>query len=345
MPVARLSEHRARLERQGGIILPGGMEYMPDGWRENAALAMDAQPQLFTAPNSGIPSLFTTYIDPRQIKVIFTPTLAAEFYGEERLGDWTMDSASFPLTEWTGVTSAYGDFNQNGKANANANWIPRQSFHFQVFTRWGEREMERYGEARIDWAALQAEASSETLNRALNDSYFYGVAGLRLYGGLNDPSLPAAISPNLKSGGGLSWAGATTIEIYNDFKKLYTQLQLQMPALVNMSTPMDVGIPNTLEPFLATTNDFGLTVKQVIQQSFPNVEFTVIPQLVTASGNLIQLKLRDINGLPVTRAAFTEKMRVHPVIPLASGWEQKKSAGTWGTVIRYPIGIVQMLGA
>lgn len=344
MTTARLSEHRQRLER-GGIILPRGMEYLPEGWRESASLAMDAQPSLFSAPNAGIPSLFTTYIDPRQIKVVYQPTVAAEFYGEERLGDWTLDTASFPLTELAGHTSAYGDFNQNGKANANANWVSRQSFHFQVFTRWGEREMERYGEARVDWAALQSEASNETLNRALNDSYFYGVSGLKLYGGLNDPALPATISPNSKTAGGLTWAVGTTIEIYNDFLKMYTALQTAMPALVNMSTPMEVGIPNTLEPSLAKTNDFGKTVREIIQQSFPNVTFTVIPQLVTDSGNLIQLKLRDVKGMPVTKAAFTEKMRVHPVIPLASGWEQKKSAGTWGTVIRYPVAIVQMLGA
>jgi hypothetical protein len=347
MLTARLADHRARLAA-GGIALPGNMQYLPEEWRNpgnGSSLAQDAQPALFTAPNAGIPSLFTTYIDPRAIKVVFAPTQAAEFYGEEKLGDWTVDQAAFPLTEITGTTSAYGDFNQNGKSNANANWVSRQSFHFQTFTRWGEREMERYGEARVDWAALQAEASSETLARALNTSYFFGVSGLKLYGGMNDPALPAAITPITKGGGGYNWAVATTIEIYNDFLKMYTALQTAMPALVNMSTPMECGIPNTLEPYLAKTNDFGKTVKEIIQQSFPNVKFVTIPQFVTQSGNLIQLKLVSVNGLPVTKSAFTEKMRVHPVIPMASGWEQKKSAGTWGAVVRYPVAIVQMLGA
>lgn len=347
MLTARLADHRARLA-DGGIVLLPGMEYLPAEWRNRSggvSLAMDAQPTLFTAPNAGIPSLFTTYIDPRQIKVVFAPTQAAEFYGEEKMGDWTLDTASFPLTEITGTTSAYGDFNQNGKSGANANWVSRQSFHFQTFTRWGQRELEKYGEAQINWAALQSEASNETLARALNTSYFFGVAGLKLYGGMNDPALPAAISPNTKAAGGLTWAVGTTIEIYNDFLKLYTALQTALPALVNMSSPMDVGIPNTLEAYLARTNDFGKTVKEVIQQSFPNVTFTVIPQFNTASGNLIQLKLKSFNGLPVSMSSYTEKMRVHPVIQLASGWEQKKSAGTWGTVNRYPMAFVQMLGA
>lgn len=243
MLTARLADHRTRLAA-GGIELLPGMEYLPEEWRHKGggtSMAMDAQPALFTAPNAGVPSLFTTYIDPRQIKIVFQPTVAAEFYGEEKMGDWTVDTAQFPLTEMTGFTSAYNDFSQNGKSGGNANWVSRQSFHFQTFTRWGERELARYGEARVDWAALQAEASSETLARALNTSYFFGVANLKLYGGMNDPALPAAISPTTKAAGSLTWAVGTTIEIYNDFLKLYTQLQTQLPALVNMSSEMEVG--------------------------------------------------------------------------------------------------------
>lgn len=347
MTAAKLSDHRAKLA-EDGVIADYAMDYLPAEWRGRSnglSLAMDAQPTLATAPNAGVPAIFTTYIDPKQIKAVFAPTKAAEFYGEEKTGDWTTDTAQFPMTEIAGSVSAYGDFNQNGKSTFNANWVSRQSFHFQTFTRWGERETAKYGEAMIDYVGGLNEASSQILNRALNASYFYGIAGLKLYGGLNDPALPAAISPTTKAAGGLTWANGTTVEIYNDFLKLYTQLQTQMPALVDMSAPMEVGIPNTLEFGLGRTNDFGKTVREIILQSFPNVTFTVIPQLVTASGNLIQLKLRDVNSLPVTKAAFTEKLRVHPVIPSASGWEQKKSAGTWGTIVRYPIAIVQMLGA
>lgn len=321
---------------------------MPEGWLSKAngvSMAMDAQPVAVTTPNAAIPALFTTFIDPRQIQVVFAPTKAAEFYGEEKLGDWTTDTAQFPLTELSGTVSSYGDFNQNGKSSANANWVSRQSFHFQTFTRWGEREAARYGEGAINYVALLNESSSNTLARAQNTSYFYGVSGLKLYGGINDPALPSAISPNTKAAGGLTWAVATAREIYDDFKKMYAQLQKQMPALVDMSSPMDLGISNELEAYIATTNEFGLSVKDYIKKSFPNVDFTVIPQFVTSSGNLLQLKLKNVNGMPVTKAAFTEKMRVHPVIASASGWEQKKSAGTWGTVLRYPIAVVQMLGA
>lgn len=347
MLTARLADHRARLA-QDGIILDGVREYLPADWRNKnrgTSLAMDAQPTLFTAPNAGVPSLFTTYVDPRTIKVVYAPTVAAEFYGEEKIGDWTTTEFKFPLTELSGHVTAYGDFNEGGESNANANWVTRQSHYFQTHTKWGERELAMYGEARVDWASLQTESSANTIARAQNTFQFFGVAGIRCYGGMNDPALPAAISPTTKTAGGTTWAVGTVLEIYNDFVKMYTALQTALPALVNMSSEMDVGIPNTLEPYLAKTNDFGKTVKEIIQQSFPNVRFVVIPQFVTDSGNLIQLKLRSLNALPVTMAQFTEKMRMHPVITMESGWKQKHSAGTAGTTIRYPIAIVQMLGA
>ncbi|STD85207.1 Uncharacterised protein [Escherichia coli] len=61
-------------------------------------------------------------------------------------------------------------------------WVPRQSYHFQTFTVWGERELEMYGAARIGWAAELNVASALTLNKFQNKSYFYGIAGLTNYG-------------------------------------------------------------------------------------------------------------------------------------------------------------------
>ena len=91
-------------------------------------------------------------------------------------------------------------------------------------TQWGERELERAGLARIDWANRVNIASALTLNKYQNKTYFFGVSGLQNYGLLNDPSLSAAISPTTKTAGGTSWANATAQEINADVQKLYKQL-------------------------------------------------------------------------------------------------------------------------
>ena len=43
--------------------------------------------------------------------------------------------------------------------------------------------------------------------------------------------------------------------------------------------------------------------------------------------------------------AFTEKMRAHAVVVGHSSWSQKKSQGTFGTVIYQPFAIASMIGA
>ncbi|EOX7982176.1 DUF2184 domain-containing protein, partial [Escherichia coli] len=116
---------------------------------------------------------------------------AAQILGETKKGDWTTLSAQFPIAESDGEVSSYGDYSNNGVVSANVNWVPRQSYHFQTFTVWGERELEMYGAARIGWAAELNVASALTLNKFQNKSYFYGIAGLTNYGLLNDPSLSA----------------------------------------------------------------------------------------------------------------------------------------------------------
>ena len=79
--------------------------------------ACDAQPTLITTSNSGIPAFLSTYVDPKLIEVLVSPMKAAEIVGDEtKKGDWTTETAMFPVVESTGVTSAYGDYSESGNA-------------------------------------------------------------------------------------------------------------------------------------------------------------------------------------------------------------------------------------
>ena len=82
--------------------------------------ACDAQPTLVTTSNSGIPAFLSTYIDPKQIEILVSPMKAAEVTGQEvKKGDWLTETAMFPVIESTGEVSAYGDYNENGRAGVN----------------------------------------------------------------------------------------------------------------------------------------------------------------------------------------------------------------------------------
>ncbi|MDL2172479.1 hypothetical protein [Asaia sp. HumB] len=69
----------------------------------------------------------------------------------------------FPVIESSGYAVAYGDYEQGGDSSANANWVSRQSFHFQTWAKYGDLELEMMGTASIPWVAEQRTAGVSVL--------------------------------------------------------------------------------------------------------------------------------------------------------------------------------------
>lgn len=331
--------------RNEGVYLPAQAVLAKDEWKRDIQLAADENPALITAANAGIPFQYGNIIDPKVISVILRATKFAEVFGEAQKGDWTTLTAQFPLSEVVGQASSYGDYSNGGAANVNVNWISRQAYTFQTTTTYGEREAELYGKAGIGYAALQDTASATILNRFLNRSYAFGIAGLQNYGALNDPSLPAAITPATKVGGGSTWANATAQEIYNDVLALFTQLQTQLAGNVpDSNEKLTLVLSNIRYSLLKRVSIYNVSAEQTIRDTFPNIKIATTVEHSTVSGELMQLKLDEFDGVPTAYGAFTVKLRAHAVVSMESAWKQKKSAGTWGMVILRPVCIAQMLG-
>jgi len=329
-----MGQHSLDFQKQGATL-----RYAQDGF------ACDAQPSLITVSNSGIPAFLSTYVDPKLIEVLVSPMKAAEVVGGEvKKGDWTTKTAMFPLVESTGETSSYGDYSENGVAGANSNFPQRQSYHYQVMTQWGELELATAGLARIDWANRLNIASVLTLNKFQNKTYFFGVAGLQNYGLLNDPNLSAPIVPTTKTAGGTGWTNADALEVLNDVQKLYKQLQTQAGGLVELDTKMTLAMSPISEVALTKTTQFNVNVSDILKKNFPNLTVKTAPEYTTASGELVQLIADEIEGQRTADTAFTEKLRAHPIVVQSSSFKQKKSQGTWGTIVYRPAFLAQMLG-
>jgi hypothetical protein len=337
------------LETLAGIHFMGqpnmGLQ-LPDVGR-NLSLAMDAQPQLVTQSNSGIPAFLSTYVDPKMIEILVAPMKAAMIVGDEtKKGDWVTETAMFPVLESTGETSSYGDYSNNGRAGANANFVQRQSYHYQTITEWGEKELARMGLAKIDWANRQNIASILTLNKYQNKTYFFGVAGLENYGLLNDPNLIAPIAPTTEGGATLWSAPAKdALGVLADVAALFGQLQSQANGLVDLETPMVLVMsPGSQAAGLTKTTQFNVNVMDLLKKNYPNMTIETAPEYATASGNLLQLIVKEFEGQRTVDVAFTEKLRAHPIVVDMSSFKQKKSQGSWGAIIYRPIFIAQMLG-
>lgn len=353
---ATWAQHRPMFE-QAGIYLPEARAYVVEAFRTNH-LAMDAQPTLSTAPNTGIPAFLTTLVDPEVYRILFAPTKAAEIFGETRKGTWIDQTAMFPVVEQTGEVSSYGDYNENGRAGANMNWPQRQSYLFQVISEYGELEIERAGLGRVNWVSEVDGAGVTVLARFLNTTYFKGVQGLQNFGLLNDPNLSAPITPSPKAYGGVKWINngqivATANEIYADVQALWLQGVLQTAGLIDQDTKMTLALAPESQLAMTATNSFNVNVEDLLKKNFKNLlivsavqygALTAINPVGIAAGNTVQLIAEGLEGQQTGYCAFNEKLRAHPIVRALSSWKKKMTSGTWGAIIRQPMGISQMVG-
>lgn len=344
---------------QRGVLLPHVRHYIPEGWKHNFGLVMDAIPALTTDPNSAVPAMLTTMIDPEIFRILFAPNNATMMVGEQKKGTWLDETAMFPVTEVTGEVSSYGDWNNNGRTGVNTNWPQRQAYLFQTIKEYGERELERAGLARINWVSEIDNSAAFTMNKFSNYTYFFGVAGLQNYGLLNDPNLGAALTPATKAVGGTRWVStggvvvATANEIYTDIESVFVKLVQQTAGLVNRQSSLVMGLSPQSEAALTATNSFNVNVSDLLKKNFPNlrvvsaVQYGALsaanPQGV-AAGEFLQMIAESIEGQKAAFSAFNEKMRAHPIIRQLSSFMQKVSGGTWGTVIRMPVAFASMVG-
>ena len=353
------------VERQGFHWEPGAEPYgfiSSDPKRGcSPEMAYDAIPTTMTDPNAGVPAMFTTWVDPNVYQALFAPLRAVDIAGAEiQAGDWTEQTAMFPVVEVLGETTAYGDYATGGGQNsANANFPQRQSFLFQGIIEYGDLEVARYARARINWITEKQRARMRQLNTFMNFAYFYGISGLANYGLLNDPNLPASISPAPKAYGGTTWlvgtqVKATANEIYNDIQAVVIQGINQNAGLVDRESEMVLALDPAHEAALTATNSFNVNVSDLLKKNFPKMRVVSAVQYGPSSAqqpqgqpsglSLLQVIFPEVEGQRTAIPAFNAKLVAQRVVFEMSAAKQKMLSGTYGMVVRYAAGIASMVG-
>lgn len=317
--------------------------------RSVSRLAMDADPQPQLAANGGIPAIVSTFIDPTIVQTLFTPNRAVQILGrEEKKGAWAQDTFMIQRIEETGDTVAYDDYSNQGAVQVTSAWENRDVYRYQTMVTYGELEQERYGLAMLPYAAKKQQAAVNILNQDQNKFYFYGVAGLRNYGLLNDPALPAPISP-LTVDSKVLWSDKAVVDIYNDILALYGDLVARTNGIVgdgiDMASPLVLAMSPQISVYFKKSNEiFGNSVEKMVKDAFPNIRIEVAPQYATASGELVQMFVESAQGQEVGFMAYSEKLRSHPLVTDVSSYKQKYSGTTYGAVITQPFLFAQLLG-
>lgn len=306
-------------------------------------LANDAA--LVTAANSGVPVEFTSYIDPMVIPILTATRGAREIFGEAKKGDWTTSYARFQTSEITGEVEAYTDYGQGGASDVNPTFPVRTQYIYQTNIRYGDREVDVASRARLQLAADKQRAAATVIDIASNKFALYGVAGMEIYGLLNDPNVPAVVSPLPNAKDQTLWASKSTKEIYEDVLHLFGKMADRGAGHIDANTELVLATSPATQVQLGKATDFNISARQMLETYFPKIRFAVLPELATAtSGTSILLVAPTIEGLPTAQIGYSEKFRAMRLIPESSSFHQKFVGSSYGTIIYRPFAIGRMTG-
>lgn len=316
-------------------------------------ITADNMPQILqdaaviTTANSTVPAELLAYIDPTVIEIMTAPRNARELFAEEKRGDWTTPYFKWRADEVTGSTAAYSDFGHFGVSGINSDWHTREQYRFQTVIEYGDLEQDMASQVKINLAAAKQRSAATTIDIDANKFYLLGVSGKEIYGVLNDPNLPAAVSP-ISVGGVTVWSGKDAIARYNDVIKLYTTVVTQLNGLVDEKSKLKFVMSPATRTLLAAPTSLGLTTMKMLEDYFPNAEFVSLPQLGAAYAPAAQETLMviapEVLGNETGLLGFGEKIRMGRIVPSLSSFAQKVTGTTYGGIIRVPAAIAQMTG-
>lgn len=328
------------LQQHAGVVLPGRTKYFV----ENDHVG-DSMP-VFNA-QSGIPSIFTTYVHPDFIQVLIKPNRAEEIYGSVQNGSIFQDVMLYKGVEYGGNAVALTDDTSTAMINLTTGYAERNQFKMRTQYKVGFMEQGTDALMGFNTVFHKQEAAAQVMNNARNDVFFHGVMGLKTYGVLNDPNQAAPLQPQKKASGGYDWENATPEEIANDVMYAFQKLIDQTNGNISMrdkASPLKLVVANSVVAFLMKTNNYGLSPLAKIKENFPNIELEDAPELATEAGNLLQLFPKEVLGRPIAGCHFSEKMRGHGMIPVSLGFTEDLTQGIWGYVNERPAFMVQLLG-
>lgn len=312
--------------------------------RNYSHIAQDAALPI-TAANTTVPAALLAYWDPKAVEILTKKRSARDMFPEVKKGSFAQSTVHIRTMEVMGGTAPYSDFGQSGTAGTNYTWPYRDIYRYQTLISVGDLETEIAAEGKIQLVADKQRAAATVIDIDANKFYLLGVAGLQIFGVLNDPSLAAALTPIVVDSNKTAWADKTTVQRYNDILKLFGQLADNMGGHVDQNTPLVLAVSPSLNVLLGAATDFNVSVLDMLKKYFSSLKIVTVPELrATDSTETMALYPVETLGQATGDLLAPEKFRTYPVFRKESSIVQKVAAATAGGVIYRPLAFVRMTG-
>ena len=313
---------------------------------------MDAMPtQGVTAPTAQVPVQFLQHWMNKIITVVTQATTADEFLGRSTYGEWYQESVVLRLRELTGSVRPYGDHAQAPLARYNYNQEDRTIVRFAQGILTGALEEARLAAMGQKASAYESDRAALGLAFKLNTNavafYGYNLGVNKTYGILNDPNLLPYEAVPANKDGNTEWSNKNFYDIVTDLNTAVAALQKQCGGnFIPSKHAFKLGLALSCDQFLNQVNQYGISVRKYIADTWPKCEIVVIPEFdgALAGDNVFYLKLEELAGSPVAEQIVPAAVRLVGSVPRASGMYELYTDATAGTFVEQPLGIVRFFG-
>lgn len=250
------------------------------------AVGMDSLQSTITTGSLGTPVQFLQTWLPGFVNVITQARNIDLLTGIATLGAFEDEEVVQGILEQTGRAQPYGDVNNVPLSSWNANFERRTVVRFEEGLQVGRLEDMRAARMRINSAESKRGAAALALEIQRNYVGFFGFnsgAG-RTYGFLNDPNLPNYVNV-ANPGSGTTWAVKTFLQICADIRTAVSALRTRSGSNIDaMKTPTVLAVASAAVDYLSVVSDYGVSVRQWIAQTFPQMRIENAPELNSANG-------------------------------------------------------------
>lgn len=317
--------------------------------------SMDSIQGLVTTASISTPIQFLQTWLPGFVAVATAARKIDNLVGIDTMGSWEDEEVVQGVMEATGISVPYGDYTNLPLSSWNVNFERRTTIRFEEGMRVGTLEEARASRMNVNSAQGKRDSAALALEIQRNRIGFYGYnnGANRTYGFLNDPSLPAYVTVAATgTGSTTTWSTKSFLNIVGDLRTAIVALRTQSQDLIDPeTTPITLALPTACIDRLSTVSDFGISVRDWLKATYPNIRPVSAPELNAANGgaNVFYLyadKVQDNstdNG-QVFSQIVPAKFRVLGVQQLVKGYEEGYSNATAGIMVKRPYAVVRYTG-
>ena len=331
-----------------------GIHMDPNSVKTMAAYAMDAIQPTVTTASVTTPVQFLQNWLPGFVFVITGARKIDDLIGLQITGAPEDEQIVQGVLERTGTSIPYSDYTNVPLSSWNTNFVTRTVVRFEEGMKVGNLEAARAARMNVNDSGMKRESCALALEIQRNLIGFYGFnsGANNTYGFLNDPGLGSYV---LVANGALAsplWSKKTFLEIQKDILTAVVALRTQSQDIIDPEkVDITLAVATDAVDWLATTSDFGISVREWMRQAYPRIRVESAPQLnnANASQNVFYMyadKIQDMStdGGATWIQAVPGKFIVQGVQQLAKAYEEDYSNATAGAMCKRPYAVVRYYG-